>query len=402
MVIRISAEDISYVIFLICELHNLPAFQFGLRDINPTDLFKYWTKGKKTYVYQYIQQSLEKNGLDELRRELKYLEDALYGIEANIRIDTKRLYGALQLTEIIPGLKQNYAMYHQTSYLHAANAPEPTWFSIDIDRIDWNLENRQGRDRQGEAYPYTRWVILPNQEWKFYSSHDLTNAVFQMITKDESLFDAVRKQLTYVCQALPKTPILGDSGEEETIYRPGPKKSHTERENEIANMLSGLPKLTACVKLNAFPPNLQSKVCHCCGKPKLPTANFCNTCGIRLQPEYTITITPNNQGMKPADLQARIDTITQKNVQDGYLRERSMVEAEILARQQQPPPLAQPQPAQPKPKTPSQSPAGAVQPPTIPTPRKRVIGTPITKQCPSCNAQNNPTALFCNMCGSQL
>jgi hypothetical protein len=338
--------------------------------------------------------------------------------------------------------------------------PPFQWFHLDTALLAWKNDK-----------------LLPGQEAKFYSETDLIMVVEQEIQAEKAIFLNFTTTLKQVMAALAKHPITVGSGQYRPIIRQvkhmPAQKSHTERQNEIGNQLSQLPPFVARVKLNAFPPNLKSKVCHICGKSLAKNETQCDVCQVPLLPEYVIDVISwddqqlmrNPRYIPPnTPLAPRKQAIIQKNVQDGFLRERTIVEAEIAARQSVPPvrtslpPKNPPAPAgsfvpfnalwktnnadipvtiigilgkhhgvtyylsqgsstgipeneitllntpAPVAKT---SPNNPLIPPGAkanipPSSRKRAINTPARKQCPSCKAQNTLTALFCNMCGSKL
>ena len=309
-------------------------------------------------------------------------------------------------------IKEKYASLEEavkkvieSAYYQRRIADLSTWFKIDLTQLEFTSGTRIFTSRY-KPMGISQWQLLPNQEWKIYKEADLVAEVKRQFAEDKDKFDALIVTLKRIAQALASNPILADSGEEEVIYKPGQRKSHTERQKEIENQLSSLAPLHARAKLADFPIPLKSKVCHICGKALAVKETQCDVCKVPLQPEYVITVKRYN-GIY-ANLDQRRQQIIQKNVQDGFLRERTIVEAEIASRQRSTPPPANQPTSSPNPKNPP-APAGAKanipQSPSsnqVPTPRTRAINTPATKQCPSCKAQNTLTALFCNMCGSKL
>ncbi len=115
--------------------------------------------------------------------------------------------------------------------------------------------------------------------------------------------------------ALSQSPILTmDSGEYEpekrtqTHYITHPQRPYQDMLNEVAKELVRLPKYTAQVKLTDE-----------------------NDAVV----EYRITTMKPGTGLYGKPFQERLDRIRERNMKDGYLRERTAVEAEIRRRQEQ-------------------------------------------------------------------
>src|SRR5205085_8767963 len=124
------------------------------------------------------------------------------------------------------------------------------------------------------------------------------------ISKTEKFNQAIAflRSLRSAMEALALDPILVDTGQHEPIY--DKPRTYQDVQNEIANMLVGLPDYTARVRI------------------KDDTEHIIQT----IQPE---------KGVYGKLLQERIARIQAQNRADGYVRERVTVEGEITKRQSQ-------------------------------------------------------------------
>ncbi|HLW02687.1 MAG TPA: zinc-ribbon domain-containing protein [Ktedonobacterales bacterium] len=142
----------------------------------------------------------------------------------------------------------------------------------------------------------------------------------------------------------------------ETVYeqKPGSEETIANAQARVANELGRLPKFTAMVRLSDGDGNVV---------------------------EHTIQTFAPGKGSYGQTLRERIERIHQRNIRDGYLKDRAQVEAEIVQRQQA---LAQSLQVE-------QS-----RPALTPQAQRRVL------LCSSCGASNQTGALFCNQCGAKL
>lgn len=127
--------------------------------------------------------------------------------------------------------------------------------------------------------------------------------------KKEAKFQAAMLWITSLREAmeiLAKDPIVVDSGQHEPIY--DKPRTYADVQNEIATRLANLPKFTAKVKII----DAQDK----------PV-------------EHTVKTLAPEKGIGKAALQDRIVRIRAQNITGGYVRERTVVEQEIQARQSQ-------------------------------------------------------------------
>jgi hypothetical protein len=142
----------------------------------------------------------------------------------------------------------------------------------------------------------------------------------------------------------------------------GPDVPTSEVKNRLANQLSQLPKFTARVKIA-----MEEKT------PDGQTRTWVE--------EHLVKTLEPEKGIYGKALQERIARIQARNRRDGYMRERTAIEAEITQRQQR---CSGSSPAQ---SQPQQGYARQVK---------------LQGKCPNCGASNRPGSKFCNQCGTQL
>lgn len=202
---------------------------------------------------------------------------------------------------------------------------------------------------------------------------DLLQAIMAYKYDYDIAMEDLRAELLQLMKDLYAFPVEAPNG----IYQdePGPEIASTEVRSRVANKLSQLPKLTAHVRLASFPPNLKTKVCHSCKAINPTSAIICTSCQLELQPEYIITVKPQEYRVKQSEIEERTKFIVENNVKQGYLRPREEVEEEIRRRQEpdDPPPTS---PASKQPKPPTQHSAGSsgkLPDTQKPTQRKRII-----------------------------
>lgn len=177
---------------------------------------------------------------------------------------------------------------------------------------------------------FDKWIILPGQEPLFYESQRLAQTVDEEIQHSKQITQAIVTELQAVMAALADHPILADSGDEETIMRPGQQKSHAEIRNQLATSLTSLEQLRARVRVPSFPDNIESHVCQRCWTEGYIWATECLECGVPYRSEYVITVEPSS--IRPMPISVRLEAIQKKNLADGYLRKREDVEEEIAQR----------------------------------------------------------------------
>ena len=213
--------------------------------------------------------------------------------------------------------------------------PKHDWFHIDIEPIANNAIEWETVLRSHD------WMLFEEKgsQWWFEPS-DLERKIQERIEKDHASLRTSVEELKAVGKALFANKILADSGEEEFIYRPGTQQTHADKQAEIANMLTRLPNMTAYVRVAGH--------------------------------EHTIEVKPKTleKDERRAPLTNIIQTITQRNLEDGYIRERAEVEKEIEARQQYEEP--QPIPSEPTPKQPNKPKVDAS---NLPTPHRRKLNS---------------------------
>lgn len=263
--------------------------------------------------------------------------------------------------------------------------PRENWYFIDPDLLEW--EQIEGTDIYGSYYK--SWVLRPGQESKFYNPQDLEQLVDVDLLPGKTTLLAFIRELKAVSQALAKEPIKVDSGLRQPRKRiqhiVHAQQSHADKEKEIANQLLHLQKFTAWLKIAENMPQNPGKKCLNCGLRNSFKATYCPACGKKRPApnEYIITTLPPSKGIHQLD--HRIKRIQARNVQEGYIREKDKVEAEILQRQTD---CSGAAPAQPQ-STPQQ-----------PRHARQVL---VQGKCPDCGfSRNPPGAKFCSNCGRTL
>ena len=148
--------------------------------------------------------------------------------------------------------------------------------------------------------------------------------------KREELSQAVKKlffafyQLLNLCSTLQVEPILVDSGQtqprkrQQIVVRPEktlthPQRSYADMLNEVASELVNLPVYTARVRITTEAGLIEHMVKML--DPKQQSAK-------------------SDRTLFGQTLEERLDSIKDQNIKDGYVRERSEVEAEIIQRQE--------------------------------------------------------------------
>ena len=167
------------------------------------------------------------------------------------------------------------------------------------------------------------------------------------------------EELKDVMQALADEPIYAGSGirqprkHTQLHYLPHPRKTipHPQRTyadmvNDIANQLSSLPNYTARTRITVEGQTV----------------------------EHTLKTFEPEKGLYGKPLQERIARIQARNIQEGILRKRADVEAEITQRQTQ----------QPQQQT------------------RHARNVPVQSTCPNCGKANPTESQFCNQCGAKL
>ena len=146
-------------------------------------------------------------------------------------------------------------------------------------------------------------------------------------------FNDLEQQLRTIMRELADDPVEADSGLMQEV--PGPEIPTPEVEARIANQLKQLYPYTARVRIASG--------------------------------EYTIKTIDSTGRVSDNDLAKRIEDIQKQNIRDGYLRLRSVVDAEIASRRNPPSAAAAPVPAKPQPKTPPAPAKATANPPAQPT-----------------------------------
>ncbi len=182
-----------------------------------------------------------------------------------------------------------------------------------------------------------------------------TPLLFQSLRSELTNLEAFCMRLRAMLKVLIAEPIMVETGQ--FTPRLAPPRLVADVKNEIANELARLPKFTARVKLSDGSGNAV---------------------------EHTIQTYKLEKGLYGQALKERKERIRQRNIKDGYLIERTKVEAKITQRQRGcQDDLGGQTGSQPTPKTP-------------PHPQRRV---PL---CSQCGAANQHGAKFCNQCGAKL
>jgi hypothetical protein len=193
--------------------------------------------------------------------------------------------------------------------------------------------------------------------------------------------------------ATPAGRVEEDTGIQEIVMGHGIQLSSAEMEARISNQLVSLPmsrfEKFSMVKIAENIPENPGKKCVSCGLSNNPGVLFCVQCQTKIigANEYVIKTS------KPPDvntqlLEQRMKRIQARNMQDGILRNRANVEAEITQRQlgcsggSTP---AQKQPQQPTPQQP-----------------RHTRNVPVQNNCPTCGKSNSTESQFCNQCGTKL
>ncbi len=219
------------------------------------------------------------------------------------------------------------------------------------------LEHRWSRDE----FEKTKQAILSSPE--IVANHQAAEAFFM----------SLRRML----KALVAEPILAPTGQyqprkrtqvhylthprktilhpRQTINHPRktiqhPQRSYADVQAEIASELVNLPQYTARVKLSDGNGNTV---------------------------EHTIQTFKPEKGLYGQALEARIESIRQRNITDGYLRDRATIEAEIRDRQ-------------------AKCSQQGFSPPQAPPAARKAI------PCSSCGFSNPIGSKFCNQCGTKL
>ena len=176
----------------------------------------------------------------------------------------------------------------------------------------------------------------------------------------EKFASEIKHQLRAVLHELAVLPIEEESGSWEE--QPLVPRTYADVQNEIANSLVGLPNYTARVKI--------------------ATTNG--------TVEHSIKTFEPEKGLYGKTLQERIVARQARNLQQGYLRDRTIVEAEIIQRQTA--------------CSGGSSPAQPQRPPQQPSPQLPRHARQVTVQgnCPNCGKTNSPGSQFCNQCGTKL
>lgn len=283
-------------------------------------------------------------------------------------------------------------------YFHAYEPHiETAWLvNLNVNSLQWRAvqeDNSTYMSGVGSVHlKETRIRLVKGQETSWYTLYSLEREIDRLMASPKMISPRVSiveflSDLLAMVRILAVEPIEEDSGRQETVYRPGPVRPFQDIKNDIANQLSGLPSFAARVKISGNAPQNPGHTCLSCGYQSRPSAMYCGICGIKLSSpnEYTITTLKPAGGIGTQQLRQRIARIQARNLQDGYVRERVTVEAEILQRQQS----FQPVPALPH----------------VPQPQRvqhHVRQVPVQGNCPTCGKSNPPGSKFCNQCGAKL
>lgn len=373
-------EDVLKALRFLCHLHAIYAYRVGCIDIAAQNFLTYWTTGNPRLFSQQVEQLLADKALEQIERELKEIETFLYGRQSAYSLANPVYVGGLQqaidldkvspISPYLPDLKAFYAILHQ-SQARVEGEPPKTWFFIDTDLIDWDERHSASRDKNGTDYKWAMWVTRPHQIWKFYQQKDLDNAVYRLRLGEQQQFEALVQQFKLALQALSNDPILSSQGQPNS----GTQQTHADRKQEIANMLSSttaMPIGTAYVRLSHNLPQNPEKECLRCKQMHVPTDMTCPATpapnnSVIGQGEYKIAVKETPKAT--AALAPLIAEINKRNLDDGYIRLRTEVEQEIIARNQPPQPPAAPVPnPAPQPKTPPLPAGAAAQIPVVPPP----------------------------------
>jgi hypothetical protein len=265
------------------------------------------------------------------------------------------------------------------------------WLSINPSLLQWHFVKRETVNK----YLYTSvstyidvWELVKGQEHTWYTQASLAREINRIIAwwGGKEKFDAFITGLYSVMKILAVEPIEADSGRQEIVMRPGTVRPFADVKNDIANQLSGLTNFTARVKLGTNAPQNPGKTCLSCGLLNNPGVLDCVQCQTKIigANEYTITTIKPAGYIGTQQLDQRIKRIQARNIQQGYLRDRTQVETEIIKRQTS---CSGSPPAQPQ--LPPQQPRHARQ-------------VPLQGNCQNCGASNSPGSKFCNQCGAKL
>jgi hypothetical protein len=281
-----------------------------------------------------------------------------------------------------------------------------SWLSINQNTLQWE----QDKQKYWDSKPCYR--LKQGQEANWYTPQALEHEIDRVMnvsTFSMTFFVAsFFSDLLNMLHALAANPIKENSGlvqprkrkqinilthPRETLTHPRkvimhPQRTYQDVQKDIANQLSGFPNFTARVKISETAPQNPGKKCLSCKLLNNLGAKYCASCGKQLPApnEYTLTTLKPLGGIGKAALLQRLTSIQGNNIQKGYVRDRTSIEAEIINRQTGCSSGSAPaQPQQPSPQQP-----------------RHARQVPVQEKCKNCGASNSPGAKFCNQCGTKL
>jgi len=212
----------------------------------------------------------------------------------------------------------------------------------------------------GEKEPYESWFPRREHAWRkavneierHPDKEQIRSKIWEFFRPLETLLICLRPALDGLIQE----PVMVNSGR--FIPKYGTEETIANAQARVANELGRLPKFTARVRLSDGSGNVV---------------------------EHTIQTYAPGKGLYGQALKERQARIRQRNIRDGYLKDRATVEAEIRQRQGGFGGCS--------------APAHSEQFNPAPQPLKAQRRAPI---CPKCGASNQQGSLFCNQCGKKL
>jgi hypothetical protein len=199
-----------------------------------------------------------------------------------------------------------------------------------------------------EEYHLNEWAVMI--DWSI-ADEMVEGEVDKAIASEKAFVEQFLIDLASVLTTLARDPIGSRSGLKQPDIRKHPvvtQYSTAEMKGRVANEFSSLPLFTAWVKLSEPCPQNPGKKCLSCNLLNPYGVLTCRECGTLLpaQNEYIIRTIKPKEGLYGRALQDRLARIQKGNIQDGYLRRRENVEAEMRQRQarcsQMPQQLTQP------------------------------------------------------------
>jgi len=301
---------------------------------------------------QWYQEKLEQEKKDEV--EIKYMELPRYFTDEEFS-----------------------QVYDQLKAKHWENARQQVFLCYRNGLHDTSFEMQQ---RQQYAWQLAQDMVARLQDFIL----GITELTYELSKPENQI-----KENSGLQQPHKRTQINYHTHPRKVIMHP--QRTYQDVQNELATQLVSLPNFSARVKIGVNATQNPGKKCLSCKLLNRYGANYCQGCGKQLPAphEYILTTLKPATGMNTQQLEQRIKRIQGRNLQQqGYLRDRKTVEAEITQRQTGC--SSGSAPAQPQPQHPS---------PQIPRHARQV---PVQGNCPKCGKSNPTGSKFCNQCGTKL